>query len=70
MSIVALVVYTATQPFVDNFNNYLALVANSQLVLTLVCALAIKANLDGVNQKDQASFDAFLTGLQFVPVLL
>jgi len=70
MSIVALVVYALTQPFVDNFNNYLALVANSQLVLTLVCALAIKVNMDGVNQKDQASFDAFLTALQFVPVLL
>jgi hypothetical protein len=36
----------------------------------LVCALAIQANLDGINQKDQASFDAFLTAIQFVPVLL
>jgi hypothetical protein len=70
MSIISLVVYASTKPFIDDFNNSLALVANCQLVLTLVCALAIKANLDGINQKDQASFDAFLTAIQFVPVLL
>ena len=70
MSIIALVVYTNTKPFINDFNNKLALVANWQLVLTLVCALAIEVNMDGINQKDQASFDAFLTALQFVPVLL
>ena len=70
MSMVSLFVYAITKPFIDDFNNYLALVANWQLVLTLVCALAIKVNMDGINQKDQASFDAFLTAIQFVPVLL
>jgi hypothetical protein len=70
MSIVSLFVYTNTKPFIDDFNNYLALVANWQLVLTLVGALAIKVNLDNMNAKDQASFDAFLTAIQFVPIVL
>ena len=70
MSITALAVYLRTDPFVDGFNNSLALVANSQLVLTLVGALAINVNMDDADLKDQASFDAFLTALQFVPVLL
>jgi hypothetical protein len=26
--------------------------------------------MDGINQKDQASFDAFLTAIQFVPIVL
>jgi hypothetical protein len=38
MSMVALFFYGVTRPFIDDFNNYLAIVANWQLVLTLgVC---------------------------------
>jgi hypothetical protein len=70
MSIIAFFVYSRTDPFVDSYNNYLSLVANAQLVATLVGALAIKVNMDDANLREESSFDVFMTSVQFVPAVL
>jgi hypothetical protein len=70
MSMTALVVYARVNPFIDKYNNYLSLVANAQLVVTLVGALAIKANLDEADLRDENNFDVFMTTVQFVPAVL
>ena len=61
-------VYVSLKPYQDPYSNKLAQVAQWQLLLTTICALAIKLKMDGL--QDHQSFDGFLTCLQFIPVLL
>jgi hypothetical protein len=70
MSMVSLIVYNSTQPFIESYNNYLSFVANAQLVATLIGALAIKANFDEADLRDESTFDVFMTSVQFVPAVL
>jgi hypothetical protein len=70
MSMTSLVVYSRLEPFKEVYNNHLSFVSNIQLVITLLCALAMKANLDEANLSKSSTFDIFMTSVQFVPVLL
>eukprot|EP00520_Triparma_pacifica_P007158 CAMPEP_0118646000 /NCGR_PEP_ID=MMETSP0785-20121206/7809_1 /TAXON_ID=91992 /ORGANISM="Bolidomonas pacifica, Strain CCMP 1866" /LENGTH=243 /DNA_ID=CAMNT_0006537937 /DNA_START=1 /DNA_END=732 /DNA_ORIENTATION=+ len=70
MAFFSLFVYSLTKPFSEDFNNYLAIVAHWQLVLTLVATLALRVNLDNTNLKNMPIFDYLLTGFQFIPALL
>jgi hypothetical protein len=70
MSITALAVNLGLGPYKEVYNNHLSLVSNIQLVVTLIGALAMKANLDEANLSKSSTFDIFMTSVQFVPVLL
>ena len=70
MSISALAVNLGLGPYKEKYNNHLSLVSNIQLVVTLIGALAMKANLDEANLSKSSTFDIFMVLAQFVPVLL
>ena len=66
ITIFSLVVYVKLEPFQDPYTNKLAQVGQCQLLFTIICALAIKLKMDGL--QDHQSFDSFLTCLQVIPV--
>ena len=66
ITIFSLMVYVSLKPFQDPYANKLAIVAQCQLLVTIICALAIKVKMDGL--QDHQSFDTFLTCLQVIPV--
>ncbi|GMH78579.1 hypothetical protein TL16_g13010 [Triparma laevis f. inornata] len=63
-------VYCRKRPFISNFHDTFAEVAQRQLFLTMFCVLAIRANLDGTSLQDKGYFDFVITVLQFLPMLL
>jgi len=66
----AMGVYSGSRPFIDESIDKFSVVAQWQLYFTLLCALAMKVNLDNKNLQDKGYFDAILTCIQFVPAII
>jgi hypothetical protein len=66
ITIFSLVVYVSLKPFQDPYANKLAQTAQLQLLFTIICALAIKVKMDGL--QDHQNFDGLLICLQVIPV--
>ena len=66
ITMLSLVVYVKLEPFQDPYANKLAQTAQLQLFFTIICALAIKLKMDGL--QDHQSLDGFLICLQVIPV--
>ena len=58
-------VYSGYKPFIDEKLDRLAEVMQWQMILTMLGALALKANVDGESLEDKQWFDIMLVGLQF-----
>eukprot|EP00519_Triparma_laevis_P010367 CAMPEP_0182498006 /NCGR_PEP_ID=MMETSP1321-20130603/6353_1 /TAXON_ID=91990 /ORGANISM="Bolidomonas sp., Strain RCC1657" /LENGTH=1411 /DNA_ID=CAMNT_0024702007 /DNA_START=67 /DNA_END=4302 /DNA_ORIENTATION=- len=68
LCISAMRVYSGCKPFISEFIDSFSEAVQWQLFYTMLGALIIKVNLDGMELHEQGIFDVVLTLIQFLPV--